>query len=332
VVLLIDRKGDGHWLVAESSWMGIDLTGLRALQSAKRLCGADFTRVVMLGRQQIHFSLEERAALPIAADLASSYAQKIEAEGFAEPLFKALGAEVVDSIDASNYEGATIIHDANLPLPEEHWGQYTFYCDCGSMEHVFSTPQVIANIQALLRVGGKLMIVTQCDGYPSHGFYQFSPEFFYSVFEAGNGFDRTSVFVVRPRDGRWFYVKNPASTGVRSSMGGIGSCYVVCLSQKTVSVERIAAQQSDYAAGAWRQDGYEIVRADPSRKLRFGPLGSLLRHPALRRLRLAYAALMRGAAARQRPHCGIHRHHRRRAIRQITAPRQSSARRSNLDP
>jgi hypothetical protein len=41
------------------------------------------------------------------------------ASDFAEPLLKSLDASVVESIDASDYEGASIIADFNRPLGDQ---------------------------------------------------------------------------------------------------------------------------------------------------------------------------------------------------------------------
>lgn len=278
--------------------MGIDIAGLRALQAVKRLYDADFSKTVMLGRQEIHFRQSDARRLAIAADLAAG---DMEQGTYAEPLFKALGADHIDSIDASDYEGATIRANFNQPLPPNLDSDYTFYCDFGSIEHIFKIEQVVLNISKLLRVGGDLLIVTNCDGLPSHGFYQFSPEFFYTVFGPTNGFSRTVVFIVQLVDGRWFHVMPPALMGRRSRMEGLkGRCYVICFSRKVAPTTTVEAQQSDYALAAWQNNNAEKPRSRPTKKrsamgeilrqYRFNPLMQQIREP-LTRIRKAYKVL-----------------------------------------
>lgn len=234
--------------------MAIPVSALRALHLAARLYRVDFRKTAMLGRQEIKFTDGDLAAIirkPLALD------GDIATERYGEGLFKLLGAEVVDSIDASDYEGASIVMDFNTPLRREHHDAYSFYCDFGSMEHIFNVAQVVSNAADLLADDGHLLIFTNCNGFPTHGLYQFTPEFFYSTFSPRNGFQRTAVFLVELDSGyggddRWFYVRNPAVTGARNKMSGIGTCAIVCVSQKGGRPSSFQVQQSDYEHGAWQ--------------------------------------------------------------------------------
>jgi hypothetical protein len=83
--------------------------------------GAAFATLLTIGRQNLHLREHKIAALgdEFAIDLTSAATPLgVYADGF---LHEALGAERVDSIDASPYEGATIVHDLNQPVgPEFH--------------------------------------------------------------------------------------------------------------------------------------------------------------------------------------------------------------------
>jgi hypothetical protein len=63
---------------------------------------------------------------------------EVPASDFAEPLLKSLDANVVASIDASDYEGASIIADFNKPLGDQYHGKFTCFIDFGAMEHIFN--------------------------------------------------------------------------------------------------------------------------------------------------------------------------------------------------
>src|SRR5262249_35713698 len=119
----------------------------------------------------------------------------------------------------------------------------------------FNVPQVIQNAANLLVDNGHLLIVANSNGFLKHGFYQFSPEFFYRAFSKQNGFKRTAVFIVDlDNQQRWYHVRNPAVTGVRSRCGsvGLGRTYVVCAAQKLSSAGRLNVQQADYEQSVWR--------------------------------------------------------------------------------
>jgi hypothetical protein len=57
-------------------------------------------------------------------------------------------------------------------------------------------------------VGGHFVIITPANAHCGHGFYQFSPELFYSALCAENGFwVERLLFVYR---NQWFSVRKPA--------------------------------------------------------------------------------------------------------------------------
>src|SRR5258705_7896338 len=77
--------------------------------------GASFQNTLMLGRQQLFIDAEEAISLSSKWDLKTT---DFIREKYAESFFTALGANVIDSIDQSDYESASIIHDLNKPIEE----------------------------------------------------------------------------------------------------------------------------------------------------------------------------------------------------------------------
>ena len=150
-------------------------------------------RAVTLGRLDVYIHPGELARLrrrvepnPQAVDWIDRYVWGMSAEG----VFTAvLGFDRLDSLDVSDYEGATIIHDLGEPLPDPHAGQYDLVVDGGTLEHVFNLPQAILNVMALARPGGLVYWHGPSNNLCGHGFYQFSPELMYRVFSAPNGFE-----------------------------------------------------------------------------------------------------------------------------------------------
>jgi hypothetical protein len=92
--------------------------------------------VLTLGRQSLDrtFTLQTLASLlseygyPAGADQAEAILR--DEGGFCEPLFRFLGAHRIDSIDNSSYEGASIVHDMNQPIPDRLKSSYTAVINC----------------------------------------------------------------------------------------------------------------------------------------------------------------------------------------------------------
>ena len=230
--------------------MGIGVNELRALALGKRLELLQLDRTVTLGRQQLFLSesdYDQLFKIPVVNTV------EFPPHGFAEPLLKSLDASVVESIDANDYEGASIITDFNKPLEYEHHGKFTSFIDFGAIEHIFDSRQVILNINKILRTSGSVLICTLANGFVGHGFYQFSPEFFYSTFSPVNGFTETIVILIdlnRPEN--WHYVKSPIALQDRNHTPN-KKYYILCFTKKISTVEEIVAQQSDYVNLLWTQ-------------------------------------------------------------------------------
>ncbi len=144
--------------------MGIDITALEILVLALKLHKPK--KVLTIGRQGIHiqFSLCRYICEKHGFTLSESSIDK-----YCEKFFKHFGAEIVDSIDKSTYENATIIHDLNLPILTNN--KYDFIYDGGSTEHIFNIAQVYDNIFELLEIRGFFCSVTPNNNQSGHGFY-----------------------------------------------------------------------------------------------------------------------------------------------------------------
>jgi hypothetical protein len=107
----------------------------------------------------------------------------------------------------------------------------------------------------MVRVGGKLIIDTVANNYLGHGFYQFSPELFFSLLSKPNGFTVDSVLLVEssPRH-RTFEVLSSEETRHRFETITFWRTSLICVATKTADVRPRVPQQSDYA-GAFTQVG-----------------------------------------------------------------------------
>lgn len=239
-------------LELSNSIMGIIADSAELLLECRQR-GIPFGKMAMIGRQNVFISRPELKILLKRAGLAKDerLASSIEQSGdFAERFFEALGAETVDSIDASDFEGASLVHDLNRPIPEPWKERYDFVFDSGTLEHVFDFPRAILNCMQLVRVGGHLVLQLPANNFLGHGLYQFSPDLFFRTLTKANGFELTrmvaSEFGFRVRR---FEVVDPL---VARSRGQVTNRFPIVLhleAKKVASCPEVLSgvQQSDYS-------------------------------------------------------------------------------------
>jgi SAM-dependent methyltransferase len=180
--------------------------------------------------------------------------------GNVDDLLSAMGANQIDAMDVSNFEGATIVHDLNEPLPARLRSQYDAVIDSGTLEHIFNVPTACRNIMDALKVGGHFFAALPANNYCGHGFYQFSAEFFYRTFSEDNGFEVRKLFVApfyvagKWLDGPVFEVSDPEEMRSRVEIVGNRKMMFLVQARKTAQRSPFAKwpQQSDYAV-AWAQ-------------------------------------------------------------------------------
>jgi hypothetical protein len=239
----------------------------------------------MLGRQ---FFYPDAAALQRM--FGSRTAPITRRDGWAEPFFQALGARTVDSVDASAFEGATLVHDLNQPIPAEWRDRYTVVFDGGTLEHVFNAPQAFKNCMDLLEVGGTFVQATPANNYMGHGFYQFSPELMFQLFRPGNGFELVTVVLREDvNGGRSFVVTAPSVVKRRIQMTNPYPTMLYTIARKVANVEHIGTPQQEDYAQAWRRR-----RSDPAYVAAPGSSGSAVRSLVRNNLPPAFERFLRG--------------------------------------
>jgi len=221
--------------------MGVDLIAAQFLAFAKKK--QDFGRTVTVGRQkmdvdppdQVRFA--RKIGMPVY-DVTQKYAESF--------LTRGLGATCAESLDASSYEGATILHDLNLPFRQTP-PVFNTIIDCGTLEHVFNVPQALLNLSQLCSEEGQILHVVPGTNYLGHGLYQFSPELFFSYYSSGNGYRDTEIFLANTSyKDYWYRVRLPQN-GERHEILTPAQ-FLMCV--RTVKEKRSAlpqtVQQSDY--------------------------------------------------------------------------------------
>jgi hypothetical protein len=230
--------------------MGVNREGLGLLALA-RASGADFSRVMMIGRQRLDLEVasvdqffRERGRADLAAQLAAA-----PGDGYCESLLKiAFGAKVVQSIDASDYERADFVHDMNMPIALVE--RYSVVVDFGTLEHVFNVPVALDNVATLAAKGAFILHILPSNNFVGHGFYQFSPELFFQVYAEERGFSGTRVFAAPGgTPDLWYEVRSPKELGRRVDITSRDQMHVVVITKKVaepVALIQAPVQQSDY--------------------------------------------------------------------------------------
>ena len=100
----------------------------------------------------------------------------LQDDGYYETLMRKMGFGEIESMDFSDYEGATIIHDLSKPVPDDLEEQFDFIFDGGTLEHVFNVPVALENVFRMLKPGGRFVSANGMNGFNGHGLYQFGPD------------------------------------------------------------------------------------------------------------------------------------------------------------
>ena len=209
--------------------------------------------LLQLGRQTIGLEEAELSALIKEEGLIpAALPQRATPASLDVLFFNLLGIAKVYAMDFSAYEGADFIHDLNQPVDKSLAGRFDFILDGGTTEHVFDIRQSMRNIATMLRPGGRILHMQPTNNYVNHGFYQFSPTFYYDYYSANNFVNlRGFLFeheAKRPWGGR-LYELNPLTKQQQIASGDpLKSMATFFLAEKTAaSTADAIPTQSVYA-------------------------------------------------------------------------------------
>lgn len=231
--------------------MGIDTTSFNAIMMAKSYI-TSYKKILTLGRQCIHIGKDkfEELAVKFDPNLVKSY------DHYCDNLYRDIGFESIDSMDYSGYEGASILQDLNKPFLLDK--KYDFIYDGGTTEHVFNISQAMENIINLLEINGIYCSVTCNNNYSGHGFYQFSPEFFLSIFKEEYGMSLLRLYIaeVDSLEDKWIDVKNYGSGRNTSKFDSTKEVYIIAIAKKISnnrqSFQALPPQQNSYQNIDWK--------------------------------------------------------------------------------
>lgn len=219
--------------------MGIDFHAFNFLRYVSQF--GPFGDTITIGRQDLVVNpvALKRLVTPSPAYVPSAYCDPILVDRF--------GATRVDSIDNCDYEGATHILDLCKPIPDHLRGRYDTVIDAGTTEHVFDAPRALKSMSELVRPGGQVIHVLPANNFCGHGFWQFSPELFFSLYSARNGYRDTQVFLADLTEKwRWYQVQAPRD-GRRVNVASFAELHVMVRTVRAgESFSHEEVQQSDY--------------------------------------------------------------------------------------
>lgn len=242
--------------------MGISKAGAKIL--LKEHCRRPFSgRALTLGKQDVHFSfadLESMAStfgVHLSENATPCVSLKPEYAAMSylsdDSLFRLLGCSKCDSLDSSSYESASFLFDLNRPeLPACLVDQYDVIFDGGTLEHIFHVPNVLNNIYAMLRQGGRIIHIAPSSNHIDHGFYMFSPTLFWDYYCANN-YQLNSLQLIRhttrPHTDLWEISDYTPGCLAPVSFGGLddGLYAISCIATKTQdSTGNLIPQQGSY--------------------------------------------------------------------------------------
>lgn len=185
-------------------------------------------RTLMLGRQRFPIQTKYRHLYDEVMKTHGVEGKRfdfLQDDGFAETLMDRLGFGPIETMDFSDYEGATLLHDLNKRPKKSLENQFDLIFDGGTVEHVFNVPNALEGLYRMLKPGGRLISANGLNGWYGHGMYQFNPELVWTFWKRAcncNVIDCRAIPI--DPEGAHGHVpfQDPALTGARLRLKKIG--------------------------------------------------------------------------------------------------------------
>jgi SAM-dependent methyltransferase len=254
--------------------MAVTYNVVELLLWAKNL-GASFERTLTLGHQglscsprQLHRAIHDFGFAITQEQINQCFHHPPLTAVYADEFLRFLGAKEIVSVDRSDFEGATRLHDLNEPFPESDQASFSFVLDGGTLEHIFNYPAALRHCLELVRPGGHFLTTAPVNNHMGHGFYQPSPELFFRVFSEENGFALRKIvlYETHKANNAFFQVNDPALTGMRSELVSAKCLDIGVLARRATLVPILASppQQSDYVV-CWERHQEAVASSAPAK-------------------------------------------------------------------
>lgn len=203
--------------------------------------------ILTLGNQDIYASQKETEKMLLDENIKFKRPTKIilstsqdlvklnpEAKNYlhAKTFFNYLGISEKDyyDVDKFDFDKPKIIHDLEKPFPQKYHNFFNFILDSGTLEHIFDIKAVMENIVKAVRIKGYVLQMIPASNFLNHGFYQFSPTFFYD-FYTSNGFEIIESYLTEAKgqcDRFHTYNQQRDYTGLYfNPVNRLGNCFLV---------------------------------------------------------------------------------------------------------
>ena len=219
-----------------------------------RSYGYQFGNVLTLGRQKLCVAPKD------IARLARKYLHVYNKVSISdsEQLLTFLGATRIVSVDKTEKEGATCCVDLNAPGDWDiQINQFDTIIDCGTLEHIFNAPLMLRCIARNLKVRAAYIGAIPANGYYGHGFYQFSSEFWFRLFNKQDYKVDVQSLSFGLFGRKLYSVTDPKSVGVRATYLSSRPTLHIVTAQRIANVSQFNSYpiQSDYQNTSDIHDG-----------------------------------------------------------------------------
>ena len=243
--------------------MGINLHAFNFLYYNSKL--KKFGKTLTIGRQKITADKNS-----LKNTINDNIVNKIYLDDY---LLKYFGATSVDSIDINDYEGSNIIYDLNYNVPKELENKYDTIIDSGSLEHIFNIKVAMKNFSVMCLENGTILHISPSNNFCGHGFYQFSPELFYTYYNIENNFKDTEIYLAKVYDSsKWFKINEKNfNNGKRINIITDEETFIMSKTIKNNELKNDTILQGDYNKKFYSQKKkiYENENLIPFKKSEF---------------------------------------------------------------
>lgn len=244
--------------------MGIDINGLRLIYKFSKEYNLSNILIGTLGRQYIYFN-EKQLRNFYKSNKITTLEKEVSSifnkyDGYAEILFEIFFQNCkIESIDISSFEGANLIVDLNYSIDNRLHSRYDLLFDGGTLEHIYNFPQSIENCKKMIKKNGFFISITPFNNFCGHGFYQFSPELWFRIFDCHSGFEIKNVMLFEDKPfSKFIILRDPQEIRSRQIILSNKPLYGCIIAQKksdTISGNYI--YQSDYQY-LWHKNSNKI--------------------------------------------------------------------------
>ena len=179
--------------------------------------------VHLLGRQTVYLTVEGAGTLIRACGVEPQDALvelDVETRGAAalqggfvsdRMFFAMLGVKKVIAIDHTDYEGAEVIIDLNVPLPETHVGSVDFLFGGSVLDNIFDPATYMVNVSKLLRPAGRVFdqnVISQVH----HAYLLVTPAWLLDYYVV-NRFRNLQIYIAEQAAGGFVHMYGVLATG-----------------------------------------------------------------------------------------------------------------------